>query len=80
MNLIDTFLGEPKISEFEISIAIYQDIFWLQITIENMILMQILEGQQHVCRVELGGRLLESANSLKVKEELAARAVFEHIV
>ena len=39
--------------------------------------MEVLQGEQDVGSIELGGVLLESANLTQIEEELTTRAVLE---
>lgn len=80
MNFVNSFLGEAKICELEITVSTDHDVFRLQIAIKNMIFVQVLEGQEDVGRIELGSRFLKSTNTLQIKEQLATRTIFKHIV
>ena len=37
-------LGKPEISETEVPFGVYQDVFWLQISIDDVSAMKMLEG------------------------------------
>ena len=46
-------LGETEIYEFDVAVDIDDDILRLQVSVYNVLLMQDLEGEKDLCRVEL---------------------------
>lgn len=44
--------SEAKISEFEVSISSYQNIFGLEVTIDNVLVMQVFEDRNYLRCIE----------------------------
>ena len=57
---------------------IKQYIFRLQVTVEDVVLVQVLEGKEYVGGIELGCFLSEPAYMLYIEEQLASRAVVQY--
>lgn len=57
---IRNLLGETKIGNFQVTMTIKQEILRLQVTIDDLMMMQILEGKSDFCSVELGDWIGES--------------------
>lgn len=70
-------LREAEIGQFEIAIEIDQNVFWFEVSVKNIIRMQVVEREENVGSIELGSLLLKSANLLQVEEELASGTVVE---
>ena len=73
----NSHLGQTKIGELDITLAVNEHIFWLQISVENVQTVQMLEGKKDVGCVELCSVLLKSTNLTQVEEELTTWAVLK---
>ena len=57
---IRDLLGKTKIGNFQVTMTIKQEIFRLQVAINDLMVMQILESKSNLCSIELGDRIGES--------------------
>lgn len=48
------FFGEPKIGDFQVAVAVEKKILGLEITINNVMRVQIIKGESDFGSVELG--------------------------
>ena len=55
----------------------YDDATIYLLSIQDVQTVEVLQGEQDVGSIELGGVLLESANLTQIEEELTTRAVLE---
>lgn len=56
---IGDIFGEPEIGDLDVAMSVQQQVFWLQVTIDDVLPVQIFEGQGHFGSVELGYRVGE---------------------
>jgi hypothetical protein len=52
--------------------SIQQDVFWFQITVDDVLLVQMLDGQTELSNIKLGLILRESDFSCQVKAQVSA--------
>jgi hypothetical protein len=64
----------------EITLAVNQQIFWLQISVDEVKKVQVLEGQHNLRRVESRLRFTEAAHLAQVREHFTTGDVLEHHV
>ena len=64
-------LGETEVGQRDVAILTHEDVLRLQITIDNLLLMQMAKGESHGQRVELGPLLGELTRLAQVHEQLA---------
>ena len=57
------------------TIGIEQDVFRLQVTVDNVVVVEVLQCQDELSNVELRPGFLESSFPLKVPEKFASRHV-----
>lgn len=55
---LDVFLGQSKVGQLRIPVFIYQYILRLQVSIDNLILVQVIDSKDDLCTVELSAILL----------------------
>ena len=68
--LIAANLGEPEISNFDVPLFVQQDVLWLDVSIDDVLGMEILDGQEQLGRVEPGSVLAELSTAPQKIEEL----------
>uniref|UniRef100_A0A182TKX5 Uncharacterized protein n=1 Tax=Anopheles melas TaxID=34690 RepID=A0A182TKX5_9DIPT len=73
-------LGEAEIGHLQVALRVDQQVFRLQIAIDQVEIVQILERQHNLGGVEARVRLREAAHLSQVREHLAARHVLQHHV
>lgn len=64
----------------EITLAVNQQIFWLQISVDEVKKVQVLEGQHNLRRVESRLRFTEAAHLAQVREHFTTGDVLENHV
>jgi len=52
--------GESEISDFDVGLGIQENVFWLEIPVDDIVAMQVLEGKQNLSCIKLGHFLLEA--------------------
>ena len=62
------------------TLCIQEHVLWLQVTVYNVVLVQVLDGQQNLLRVEPAATLAEPCGSRQMEEQLATRAVLQNKV
>ena len=72
------FLWKPKVCYLCVSISCHQHIFRLEISVENVLRMQVMQCQQDITCVESGSIFLEPSNLRKIEKEFSTWAVFQH--
>ena len=76
---IRDLFGETEIRNFDVAIFVQQDIFRLQITIDDVMGVEILPGQSDFGRVELGNWVGKSLGLAQQRKELASfNVVHDH--
>ena len=66
-------LGETEVAEGDMAVGIQQDILRFEISIDDVVLMQVLQRQDQLGDVEFGPMLVEVTVLLEVPEELPTR-------
>lgn len=74
----DVFLRQTEISNFDVSVVTHKNVLWFQISVENILRVQVMQSQEYIGCIESGGILLESTNLRKIEEKLTTWAIFEH--
>lgn len=74
---LDSHLAQAKISQLDVSLSVDEHILWLQISVQNVHLVEMLQSQQNIGSVKLGCILLKSANLTEIEEQLASGAVLQ---
>jgi hypothetical protein len=59
---VDALLGEPEVGELHVSDLVEQDVLGLEVPVHDALLVQALEGERDLCRVE--ARLREGGGEL----------------
>lgn len=77
---VGKFLGKAKICYFEMPLLVEQQVFRLQISVNNVLGVQVLERAHYLCWVKAGGFWGESTSVSQVRKKLAAAHVLqEHV-
>lgn len=58
--LLSFDLCEAKVSEHYIPVRIYQYVFWFEISVNNLRVVQVTQGDRNLCGIELGLVLTET--------------------
>jgi hypothetical protein len=64
--------GETEISQLYMPFGVEEDVFRLEVPVDDAVLMQALEGQQNLCGIKSSSVFREPLFSPEVIEELAA--------
>ena len=59
-------------------IDVNKDILWLQVTIEHVLIMDVLKAQEYLCEIKLSFCLGEQTLVLEQIEEFTARTEVHH--
>ena len=70
-------VGQTEVGHLGITIVAYENILGFQILVDNSLLVQVLEGEQHIGPVELGLKRAQSLLGLDKVEELSTTAVVQ---
>ena len=71
----EVHLREAEISEAEVAVGIHEHVLWFQVSVDHVLAMQVLQGQEYLCETDLRLGFRQLAVELRdVVEELAARA------
>ena len=71
-------LGDAEICHLQVAIFSNHNIFRLQVSVDDLVLVQVTEGESHLSCIELGLMLFEVSSVGEVREELAAPDEVEH--
>ena len=64
-------LGETEISQADVTITVHQDVFWLQISVHNVVFVQVSHRKHDLRTDELDSVLLESLVLVDVVVDVA---------
>lgn len=73
-------LGEAEICDFEMSIPVQEEVFWLQVPVDNVEPVQVLEREDDLGGVEGTRARTEATRVAQVREQFSARYVLEQHV
>ena len=60
------------------TICVEQDVFWFEISVDNVVLMEVFECEYEFCNVEFGSIFLESAFFLQMPKQLTTGHEIRH--
>ena len=63
-------LRETKVGDFDMTVIREEDIFWFEVTVDDLVCVEVVEGHRHFGRVEFRHRVREP---LKKKERGGVR-------
>jgi hypothetical protein len=75
--IIGQFLSKPKIGDLHVSLAVDQQVLWLQVAIHDVLLMHVADGQQDLADIEHGHVIAKPPVLPQPVEELPSRAELE---
>ena len=75
---VNVLFGEPEVCNFYVSVVADKHIFWLQVSVKNVLGVQMMQRQKYVRGVESGRVLLESPDLGQVEKQLSSWAVLQH--
>ena len=70
--------GEAKVCDFDVEGPVEHDVLWLEVSMDDPLIMSILKGHDNLLEVEPGSRLTESTTQGNEVEELSALRKFQH--
>lgn len=77
---IDDLLGEAKVGDLEVAMAVEKQIFGLQVSIDNVHVMQVLKREDNLGSIKLGYRIGKALGLAQQTEELATLdKVHDHV-
>mmetsp|Transcript_82747 Transcript_82747/g.210525 ORF Transcript_82747/g.210525 Transcript_82747/m.210525 type:complete len:391 (-) Transcript_82747:55-1227(-) len=71
-------LRKAEVCQTDVPVIVEQTILWLQITVKDLLRVQIFETKQNLAKVEHGVRFLEAAPLEHVEEKLTAATEIQH--
>lgn len=74
------FLGEAKVGDLQVTLAVQEKILGLEIPVNYMLVVQILQGADYLSRVKTAGGSGEPAGRSQVGKELATGDEFQQHV
>lgn len=77
LGTLNVFLTKAEICKSDVAVRANQHVLWLQISVENVLVVEVLERQENVSSVEASSILLKSADLGQVKEKFATRAILQ---
>ena len=82
MSLLVTFedFGETEICKANVSIFSHEDVLWFQVSVDDLLVMEVTECQGDSKGVELGSSFRELAGLPEVHEQLTATDKLHHKV
>ena len=75
MRVEATHFGQSKVGDAHVPLRVEENILRLEVAIDDLEVMEVVEGRADLCRVQPRARLGEAPRRLEVEEELAAVAV-----
>ena len=73
-NCISSFrdhFSETEVNQLQVPITANHDVFWLQITVDNLFALQIFKNGNHLCTVESSLLWIKVANAPMVREDVS---------
>ena len=67
-------LGKPKIRELYVPIDIQQDVLWLEVTVDDLLVVEVVEPEGDFGEIEPGLAFCEPTEIVHVEEKLPAGA------
>ena len=77
LSSLNVFFAEAEICESNVAVRANQHVLWLQISVENILVVEMLERQQNVSSIEASSVLLKSPDLGQVKEKFATWAILQ---
>ena len=71
-------LGEAEVGDLHVAVGVVEDVLGLEIPVDDVEMMQVLEGEHDLRGVEARGLLAVAAGATQMGEHLAAAHVLEH--
>jgi hypothetical protein len=65
-------LGEAEVSETDVAVFVHEDVLWLQVSVDDVLLVQMPDGQSHLGRVELGSVLVKPRAISQMHKQLTS--------
>ena len=80
VEILFNLLGQPEVSELDVAVEVHEDVFRLQVTVQNIQRVQML--QRHDDLADINPRLVLSESPLRLLLDdllkVAAGAVLQH--
>ena len=73
-------LGEAEVGDLHVAVGVVEDVLGLEIPVDDVEMMQVLEGEHDLRGVEARGLLAVASGATQMCEHLAAAHVLEHHV
>ena len=69
--------SESKVGKTYVAICVHQYILWFQVSVHDVLVMKIAEGENNLCANELNGAFLESLLLIYVVVNVSSWQVFK---
>ena len=79
-GLVRNFLGESKVCDDDVAFSVQENVFRLEVSVDNTEGVEVGEGADNFGRVEQGGGGGETSSHSEIGEELSTTNVREHEV
>lgn len=73
--VVDFLLGQPEVSQLGVSLFVQHHVVGFKVALDDVVRVQVLDGQQDFGDVELGGVLVELLQLVQDLAQVAARAL-----
>lgn len=74
---VSNHFGETKVSDLHMTVTIYQEILWFEISVRDVHLMQIIEGKNDFSSEEEGDIVSKPSFSPQQGEQLSATSIVQ---
>lgn len=69
--------GEPEVCELDVAIGVYEDVLGLYVSVDDLVLVEVVDGEANLAEVELGLVLGHALDFLELLEEFSAGTVLQ---
>lgn len=70
-------LSKPKVSKTNVSVLVHQYIFRFQVSVDNLVAVQIAKRKDNLCRNELDSWLAKPLDLVEVVVDVASRHILQ---
>lgn len=71
--LLLVLLTETEIGDPNMSINVKQDVLWLHVPVDNVVVMHVLQSQQNLAEIKASGIFIKRGVHVDVEEQLPTR-------
>ena len=75
--VLDVHFGEAEVGKFDVAAAINEDVIGLEVTVDDVLVVKVLEGEKDLNDIDAGDVLCEPALLLEGHVQVSARVVLK---